>query len=192
MSDGLWLHPLAFKHQQDSSFLTTPGQLTALQSSTELAQDFVQEQASRWAALCAASSAVKTGPETHPLSHKPPSVFLAQRKQRGEDGMAITVSELLPIPVSSASLEDEERSRAHTHCSSHTSPFMPALLMKKAAEFISTNLKEEGGQTETGVQFLLPHMSSLFTSKEKPNPLFAQFPPPSFSLSSYISKNNSL
>lgn len=45
--------------------------------------------------------------------------------------------------------------------------------MEKAAEFISINLK--GDQTESGV--LLPHMSSLLTPEEKPNPLFAQFPP---------------
>lgn len=45
--------------------------------------------------------------------------------------------------------------------------------MEKAAEFISINLK--GDQTESGV--LLPRMSSLLTPEEKPNPLFAQFPP---------------
>lgn len=70
-----------------------------------------------WAVLRTASSAstaVKTSPETHAPSHKPPLVFLAQRRWRGEGGMAITASELLPIPVSSASLEDEERSGAHT------------------------------------------------------------------------------
>lgn len=67
---------------------------------------------------------------------------------------------------------------------------MPALMIEKAAEFISTNPKE-GDQTEGGAAFLLPRMSSLFTSEEKPNHPFAQFPPP-FSFSSYISKNNSL
>lgn len=46
---------------------------------------------------------------------------LAQRRWRGGDGLAITVSELLPNPMSSASLEDEERSSAHTLLVPHPS-----------------------------------------------------------------------
>lgn len=93
--------------------------------------------------------------------------------------MATTVCELFLIPIRLASLEAEERRGAeHTLCSSHISPFVPALAMEKAAEFICKKLKEEGGQTERGVGILLPpHMRSLFTSEEKPNSLFAQFPP---------------
>jgi len=53
---------------------------------------------------------------------------------------------------------------------------MPALVTEKAAEFISTNLKEEGDQTEREAGLLLPRMSSRSASELKPNPQFAQFP----------------
>lgn len=126
MSGSLRLHSLAFKRQQDLSFLTTPGQLTPLQSSTELAQDFVQGQESRWAALCAASSAVKTNPETHPLSHKT-SLRLSCTKEverRGWDGNYCQWITSHPHELSFSGRWGEEQS-THT---AHPTPPLSCLL----------------------------------------------------------------
>lgn len=127
--------------------------------------------------LSLANTAVKTSPSS---DTNLPWSFLLKGDREGRLGW-----QLLPVncspPQWAQLLWKMRRGAEHALCSSHTSPFMPALVAEKVAEYISTNLKEQGEQTERGVGFILPPTSSLLTSEEIPTPQFVEscspFPP---------------
>lgn len=121
---------------------------------------------------------------------KPP-VFLAQRRRRGENGIATIVTELFPIPIRLASLEAERGEELSTH-SAHPTPLLSCLLWwwRRQLNLFAKNWKKKEARQKKEWESYFHTWSRSHQRKKQTLCLLSSLP--CLSLRSCISKNNSL